>query len=345
MQNLLPFVSKWNPLNVFIITNKKVFNLYGNKLRDLLSSGGFSSNFVLMGDGEEYKNPEEFLRIVTTLIQKGICRSSPIIALGGGVTGDLAGFAASTVMRGVPLIHFPSTLIAQIDSSIGGKTGVNLSCGKNLLGTFYHPEAVFIDPNLLYTLSAKQFSNGMAEAVKSALIASPKLFYMLENCPSSLDDIPADYLEEIVKESVKIKTEIVIKDPREKGERMKLNLGHTLGHGFETASGYSEISHGEAVALGIMGALYMAEFLGFLEDKNLTERVYRLFKKFTLPVSLPQMDMDSVLQAVMLDKKKGADGLRFILPICLGAVEIVMVKSLEPVKYALNRLSRDEKQF
>ncbi|MCD4783335.1 MAG: 3-dehydroquinate synthase [Candidatus Eremiobacteraeota bacterium] len=312
-----------SPSSIFIISNKNVMDLHGEKLLSGLKKAGFDPDTVLMGDGEEHKTPDEVVSLCTRLIEKGIDRNSLLIAFGGGVTGDTGGFAAATVMRGVKYIQVPTTLVAQVDASIGGKVGVNLQPGKNLFGAFHHPEMVLINPRVLYTLPESEFSSGIAEVIKSAIIGSPQLMDLLEEIPAKLDEIPYDKLEKIVCHTVNVKSDIVSRDVYESGERMKLNLGHTLGHGIESASGYKSYSHGQAIALGILASIGVSGALGLLEDDNLENRVLKLLKKFGLPVSISKVNIDKILNFVRMDKKREMDKIRYIVPRRIGLVEVV----------------------
>jgi len=316
-------------------------DFHGEKLLSGLKDSGFPVELILMGDGEKHKTSEEILSVCEQLIYKGIDRKSLIIPFGGGVTGDLGGFAAATILRGVAYMHIPTTLVSQVDSSIGGKVGVNLSGGKNLWGAFYHPKMVVTDPNLLYTLPRKEFSAGMAEVIKSAVISSPELLEILEKCPGNLEKIRYELLEEIVCRTAKIKVDIVNQDVNEKGERMKLNLGHTLGHGLEKASGYSGYSHGEAVAIGLMGAIEISRRLGLLVEENLEKRVERLLLKFALPVRFSNVHTGQILEAIRFDKKREASKTRFVLPRASGLVELTTPDDENIIRATLENLKEE----
>lgn len=312
-----------SPSSIFVISNKNVMDLHGEKLLSRLKKAGFDPDIILMADGEEHKTPGEVISLCNRLIEGGIDRNSLVIVFGGGVTGDTGGFAAATVMRGIKYIQVPTTLIAQVDASIGGKVGVNLPAGKNLFGAFHHPEMVLINPRVLYTLPESEFSSGIAEVIKSAIIGSPHLMDLLEECPARLDEIPYNKLEEIVYLTARVKVDIVSRDVYESGERMKLNLGHTLGHGIESASGYKSYSHGQAIALGILASIGVSGILGLLEDDNLEKRVLKLLKKFNLPVGISGIDIDKILDFVSMDKKRKMGEIRYILPRRIGLVEVV----------------------
>ena len=320
------YIKRLNPSGIFIITNHCVFDLYGEILTTSLKESGFSPSVIFMGDGEKYKNTEEIVKICRQLVSEGVDRKSLVIPFGGGVTGDLGGFAASTVMRGVPFVHIPTTLVSQVDSSIGGKLGVNLPEGKNLWGIFQHPQMVITDPEVLYSLPTREFSCGMAEVIKSAMISSPKLLDMLEKCPDKLQEIDGNFLKDIVLETAKIKVKIVSEDVYEKGTRMKLNLGHTVGHGIEKATNYLKYNHGEAVSIGLAAALAISRKLFILKEETFEARILRLLKKFRLPAKYSEIEAKTILNAIQFDKKKTSDVLRFILPVEAGRVDTVDIE-------------------
>ncbi len=323
---------------IFIVSNERVMSLHSKKLLNSLHTGGFSPKVILMGDGEKFKNPEELLKVCRQLIIEGADRHSLIIPFGGGVTGDLGGFAASTILRGVPFIHIPTTLISQVDSSIGGKLGVNLPDGKNLWGVFKNPGMVVTDPSLLLTLPQKEFSCGMAEVIKSAIISSPELLDILEKTPGNAGEIPSELLNDIVLRTAKIKVDIVSRDFLEKGERMKLNLGHTVGHGLERATGYRVFNHGEAVSLGLMASLYVSQQMGILEDENLVDRIKNLLIHFFLPVGFSGVEAGEILEGIKFDKKKKSSIVPFALPVRAGKVVIKPVENMDVIFRAIARL-------
>lgn len=323
---------------VLIISNERVMSLHGRKLLETLSSGGFTVKVILMGDGEEFKNPEELLKICRQLIIEGADRHSLVIPFGGGVTGDLGGFAASTILRGVHFIHIPTTLISQVDSSIGGKLGVNLPEGKNLWGTFRNPRMVITDPSLLLTLPQKEFSCGMAEVIKSAIISSPELLDILDKTPKKAKEMTEEILSEIVLRTAQIKVDIVSRDFLEKGERMKLNLGHTAGHGLERAAAYRAYNHGEAVSVGIMASLLISRQMGILEDESLVDRIRNLLIRFGLPVEFSGVETGEILEGIKFDKKKKSSVVPFALPVQAGKVIIKPVENMDIIVGALTRL-------
>jgi 3-dehydroquinate synthase len=262
------------------------------------------------------------------------------VALGGGVIGDLAGFVASTYLRGVNVVQVPTTLVAQVDASIGGKTGINHPKGKNLIGTFYQPKLVFIDVATLRTLPKRELIGGMAEVVKYGVIADPELFAYLEQHIPELLKYDVEALEQIVLRSARIKADVVSKDEREAGLRRILNYGHTLGHAIETATGYGRLHHGEAIAIGMEFAARLASRLG-LCNQSLVDRQHRLLEQFGLPTRLPpRIDPKRVLAAMALDKKVQGGQLHFVLPERLGGVRVMPVEQ-GLVKETLRRFSAD----
>jgi len=252
------------------------------------------------------------------MVEKSFDRSSVVIALGGGVVGDIAGLIASTFMRGIPIIQIPTTLLSMIDSSIGGKTGVNLEHGKNLFGTFHPPIAVFIDPYLLKTLAQKHLKNGLAEAIKYGVVKSPKLFNFIEKNLTKILKLDYKILEKLIKDCVKIKTEIARKDPTEKGLRMILNYGHTFGHAIERLSSYT-LLHGFAISLGMVLANQKAVKLELLSLAN-SARIKNLLKKADLPVYIMHKPTS---KDIIHDKKTANNTIAFILPKCIGKVIIL----------------------
>ncbi len=286
---------------------------------DTQPSTRFAQDPLLIPHGETSKTRVEWQRLSDDLLSRGAGRGAAIVAVGGGVVGDLAGFVAATFMRGIPVLHVPTTVVAMVDSALGGKTGVDTAEAKNLIGAFHHPTAVIADPRTLLTLSAREFRAGLAEVVKHAVIADAGYFEWLE---SSTDDIVArdlDVLGELVRRSVAIKADVVESDEKERGRRTHLNLGHTIGHGIEHASGY-QLLHGEAIAVGMVAECALASDLGLVET-SLGERVAALLARFGLPVRLtPDLEFDRVLQAMNYDKKRTGSELRFALPEGLGTM-------------------------
>ena len=306
---------------VFVITNTTVARLYLKKLSNGLKKSGFKVFSCVISDGEQYKNLDTLRKIYSKALQSGIDRSSVVIALGGGVVGDIAGFFASSYMRGIPLIQAPTTLLAMVDASIGGKTGVDLKEGKNLLGAFYQPKAVWMDLETLETLPEKQLRNGLAEVIKYGIISDSGFFAYLEKGMSKGFG-PKDW-ENIIFRCAKIKAEVVEKDEFErKGLREILNFGHTFGHAIETLGGYKKYLHGEAVAVGMNLAAKLAARMKILSVAG-QRSIEALLKKAGLPVRLKEKYSPGKLIQVMLrDKKAKAGKPRFVLPEKIGKVKV-----------------------
>ncbi len=298
---------------VVILTNHTVSKLYAETLKEGLLKEKYSYVFVEIEDGEKSKNLDTVKNIYHELVRNGISRYDPIIALGGGVVGDIAGFVAATYYRGVPFIQIPTTLLAMVDSSIGGKTGVDLEEGKNLIGAFKQPEMVLIDASVLSSLPLEELKCGMAEVIKHAFLADRNL---LEELEQRKGDYGNWYNPEIaipwLKRAITVKKDIVQQDPFEQNIRARLNLGHTIGHAVEVMSNYT-IKHGEAVSIGLVAETKIAQELG-LTDRNFAERMEKILSDWQLPIRIPQMDVCALLKAIEVDKKKRANQIRWVLP-------------------------------
>jgi len=303
-----------------IITNPIVKELYGEVLAQNLTKAGFKVTTLQVPDGEEQKSLETAGRLFHELSDLYAERATPILALGGGVIGDLAGFVAATYMRGVPLIQIPTTLLAQVDSSIGGKTGVNQGQLKNKIGVFYQPRLVISDISTLRTLPPKELANGLVEVIKSASIGDREFFTYLETTLDRVESLSDQELEEIVYRSVKIKAEVVKKDELDLGIRNILNYGHTIGHAIEAATDF-RIGHGEAVAIGMLAAAKISNRLGILEQSELT-RLSSLIKMTGLTIETLHLELERVIQAVRHDKKIQEGKVRFVLLKAIGDVFI-----------------------
>ena len=310
-----------------VITNPLVEKLYGKAVVGSLNGAGFDTAVIIVPDGEEFKTLKEVSAIYDRLISHRMERRSPVAALGGGVIGDMAGFAAATYQRGVPLVQLPTTLLAQVDSSVGGKTAVNHPAGKNLIGAFYQPKAVFIDPDTLKTLDRRELQAGLAEVVKYGIIWDRDFFEFLENNAGNLLKIGSE-LTHAIETSCRAKAEVVAKDETENDMRAILNFGHTFGHAIEKAAGYGAFRHGEAVAIGMSLAARLSVRLGFCE-KRLDERVSALLTSIGLPVSLPDLPADALIAAMKHDKKVTGGAMRFVLAKGLGKVFLQDVKDTE----------------
>ncbi len=312
--------------NPIIVTDENVAKFHAQHVVDVLHASGFDPKLLTVPAGESYKTLDTVNRLWQGFLDAGLDRKSTVIALGGGVVGDMAGFAASTFMRGINWIAVPTTLLSMVDASIGGKTGFDLSEGKNLIGAFYPPKLVLVDPKLLKTLPDAEFISGMAEVVKHGIISDPELFYL---CGRGMDWVKNN-LEEIVKRAVAVKIKIIEDDPYEKGFRAALNLGHTVGHAVELVSKF-QLRHGEAVAIGIVAEAKYAERLTVAE-KGLSDAVAESLSALGLPVHIPkEMSREEIIRAMRVDKKKNAGSIRFALPVEIGRVELVDVMDLESV--------------
>jgi 3-dehydroquinate synthase len=307
--------------DVLIITNETLAPLYLEKLHkalEFLSSNNLNNKnnkrkviSCVISDGEKYKSLESFTQIMEVLLKENFHRDATLIALGGGVIGDLTGFVAATFMRGVSFIQIPTSLLAQVDASIGGKTGVNHPLGKNMIGAFYQPKAVFIDVDFLGTLPDEQFVSGMAEVVKHALIADADFFEFLIKNQKEILNRNGGVLSEMIFYSCKIKSKIVMEDEREKGRRALLNFGHTLGHAIEKCSDY-KILHGHAVAMGMAFALKVSCQWAKLSEEQ-SRKSLELLRAFNLPTEVPNLLIDDLWSAMKLDKKHDGNSWKYIL--------------------------------
>ena len=322
---LLADHARWRAIlrgrHALVISNTTVAPLY----LDHLSKGleGLSWSTLLLDDGETHKTFANVGRALTAMAELGATRDACIIALGGGVVGDLAGFAAACWMRGVDFIQMPTTLLAMVDSSVGGKTGVNLPAGKNLVGAFHQPRAVFADIDTLITLPEREYLAGLAEVVKGAAIGDEPFFHWLEQHADLLVARDSNTLLEAIARKVRYKAGVVARDETEQGERALLNLGHTFGHALETAGHYSTLLHGEGVAIGMLLAAQLSERVGMSESSD-TARLFNLLHALGLPTAIPAgMDPSHLLALMRLDKKNTAGSLRLILWRGMARAEIV----------------------
>lgn len=310
------------PEYAFIITNHKIRLLYSKFIRDSLERSGFKFKFSEIPDTEKSKSFNQVKKLLKEIILFGRKKEIFIIALGGGVVGDLSGFVSSIYKRGIPYVQIPTTLLSQIDSAIGGKTGIDLAVAKNLVGTFYQPRLVFSDLSFLSTLSKRNLRSGLAEAIKYGVIKDRNLFEFIERNYSNLLDLDLNLLERLVYLCSKIKADIVSKDEREEKEiRTHLNFGHTIGHAIEAASKFRIYSHGEAISLGMICASKISHYLGFL-DKDYLRRIENILSCVRLPVRIKNLRLSDILEAQSFDKKFISGRNRFILPERIGKVRI-----------------------
>ncbi len=300
-----------------VVTNTTVAPLYLGVLQGLLGAHGVEVIPIVLPDGEEYKNAQTMGQIYDALLTHRCERTTPLIALGGGVVGDMTGFAAATYLRGVPFVQIPTTLLAQVDSSVGGKTGINHPRGKNMIGAFYQPQVVLADIATLNTLPDQELRAGLAEVIKYGLIRDVPFFEWLEqNIEKLLARDPAA-LQYAIARSCQNKAEVVGADEREAADRALLNLGHTFGHAIETGMGYGAWLHGEAVAAGTLMAADLSQRLGWITAEDVT-RIHRLFERAGLPMVAPALGTDKYLQLMGLDKKVVGGRIRFVLLKAIG---------------------------
>lgn len=311
---------------VAIITDTTVGPLYGERLLKSIQSSGRTATLVQMPAGEEKKSIETVNLLYDALFIAELDRSSWVVALGGGVVGDVAGFVAATYMRGIPVVQVPTTIVAQVDAAIGGKTGYNPPHGKNLIGAFHQPRLVYVDPSLLKSLDEREFIAGLAEVVKHGVIADAELFEFMENRADDVLNRVEEALTVIIARSAAYKAYVVSKDEKESGLRATLNYGHTVGHALEKVTGYSTLLHGEGVSIGMDVEARIAVDLGLCEAA-LPERQKRLLERLGLPVDLPEADLEAVMAAMRLDKKTLDGRLNPVLPHRIGHAE--QVKGVE----------------
>jgi 3-dehydroquinate synthase len=324
---------------VLVVSNPTVFELYGARVVNSLKASEYEVFTCILPDGESYKNLDSIKEIYDVCIEHRLERSSTLVALGGGVIGDMTGFAAATYLRGVNFVQVPTTLLAMVDSSIGGKTGVNHPKGKNLIGAFYQPQFVLIDPEVLKTLPEREFRAGMAEVIKYGIIWDADFFARMEASKhlDSIKTISPELLETIIKLSCQAKADVVGKDEKESGLRAILNYGHTIGHAVESLTGYTEVIHGEAVGIGMVAAGQMAAELG-MWTKEETERQNHLITKAGLPTHLPKVDIEEIITAIQIDKKVKDGKVRFILPTQIGKVKITDEVSTDTIRSVLMKI-------
>lgn len=323
---------------VLVVSDSKIFRYYGQLIITSLEQAGFEVASYLLPAGERYKTLNSVQKIYDSALANRLERSSTIVALGGGVIGDMAGFAAATWLRGINVVQVPTTLLAMVDASIGGKTGVNHPQGKNLIGAFHQPRLVLIDPNTLQTLPGREFRAAIAEVIKYGVIWDAELFTQLERCDrlDQLRYLEPGLLPEILTRSCQAKVQVVTKDEKEAGLRAILNYGHTIGHAIESLTGYRQFNHGEAVALGMVAVGQIAVELK-LWNQNCADRQLSLIQKAGLPSQLPNtLDLQAVLEALQTDKKVKFGQVQFVLPTQIGAATTghqvpseVIVRSLQ----------------
>ena len=309
-----------------VVTDEYVARLHAEHVLSSLRSADFAAQRITVPPGEAHKNLDTIQTLWHRFLEHGLDRKSTVIALGGGVIGDMAGFAAATYMRGINWVGVPTTLLAMVDASLGGKTGFDLPQGKNLIGSFYPPKLVLADPHLLNTLPEAELRSGVAEVVKHGIIADPDLFDL---CARGLECVKGD-LEQVVKRAMAVKIKIIEDDPYERGFRAALNLGHTIGHAVELVSRF-QLRHGEAIAIGMVAEAKLAERMN-LAAPGLSDKISHTLITLGLPTDIPpDLPREAILRTIRVDKKKDATAIRFALPVDIGQVELVEITDLESV--------------
>lgn len=302
---------------IAVVTNSVVRPICGDFIEEVLQGSGFRVRMIEIPDGEVHKSLATAEKLYDALVDFNMDRTSTVVALGGGVIGDLAGFAAATYMRGIHFVNIPTTLLAQVDSAVGGKTGVDHPKGKNLIGAFYQPKLVICDLGQLKTLPAKELFAGMAEVVKYGVILDAGFFSFVESHVREILEQEDDAMAEVVRSSCAAKASIVEEDERESGRRAILNFGHTLGHAIESLTGYTRYIHGEAVSIGMVAAARISHAMK-LCDQEVVVRLERLLAMIGLPTALPELDPDEVIRILSHDKKVRDGKVRFVLPERIG---------------------------
>jgi 3-dehydroquinate synthase len=307
-----------------IITDSNIKKLFGNKLLTLMKKAGLYANLISFKAGEQNKNLEVFKTLIEQVHSLKLDRKSAIIALGGGVVGDIAGFVATCYMRGINYIQIPTSLLAMVDSSIGGKVAVDLKTGKNIVGNFHQPKKVYIDVSLLNNLPKRELINGLSEIIKHALIRDNALFSFINNNLNKILSKDEQILIKLIKKNCEIKARIVEKDEKESNLRKLVNYGHTIGHALETLTNYKKYSHGEAIAIGMIVEGLIANKIGFLSKKELTKQ-NNLIKKAGLPTKIPNINTNQLIKELKKDKK-----------VVGGKIEFVLLKSIGTAEYSIN---------
>ncbi|MBD2168843.1 3-dehydroquinate synthase [Calothrix membranacea FACHB-236] len=325
---------------VLVVSNPTIFKHYGDRAINSLKTAGFEVASCILPAGERFKNLNSIQKIYDAALENRLERSATIVALGGGVIGDMAGFAAATWLRGISVVQVPTTLLAMVDSAIGGKTGVNHPQGKNLIGAFHQPRLVLIDPEVLKTLPVREFRAGMAEVIKYGVIWDAELFAQMEASKhlNQLRYIKPELIETILIKSCQAKADVVSKDEKEAGLRAILNYGHTIGHAVESLTGYRLVNHGEAVGIGMVAAGQIAVELGMWQKEE-TERQNALIQKAGLPTQLPSgVDIAAIIDALQLDKKVKAGKVRFVLPTQMGVVTVTDEVPADTIRQVLQAM-------
>jgi 3-dehydroquinate synthase len=333
LREIIPAHSK-----LFVISSEPILRLWGSALIHDLADAGHAVEVVPMPEGETSKRLGTLEKLAAKMVSLSADRQATVVALGGGVVGDVGGFLASIFMRGIPVVQVPTTLVAQVDSSIGGKTGVNLVSGKNLIGTFYQPLAVLVDPEVLATLPEREYRSGLFEAMKYGVIRNPEIFELMESQRDLMLRRDGEVLERLIVECIKVKADVVGADEREGGERRILNFGHTIGHALESATKYKHFLHGEAVGWGMVGAAAIGREMG-ITDPATAHRIISLVLAYG---PLPTVDTSGrgVLKLIKSDKKTIGGVPHFILATTMGRVEVVKTVQPDTVLKAMAEISK-----
>ncbi|KAA3616395.1 MAG: 3-dehydroquinate synthase [Calditrichaeota bacterium] len=321
--------------NFVLISDKNVFPLYGQIVINSFAKAGLRVEKITVSAGEKSKSLSCFDEVLTKMLKLNASRDWMVLALGGGVIGDLAGFSAASFMRGVPFIQIPTSLLAQVDSSVGGKTGINHPLAKNVIGSFYQPKMVWIDMAVLKTLEPVEIISGLAEILKYGIINDRDFFHFCEENIGKMLALDDEVCVEAIYRCCKIKAKIVAQDEREAGLRAILNFGHTFGHAIETVFNYQKIKHGEAVLWGMLAEAHMAVELGLLNQKEF-ERIRQLFHKIPMQSFISDINFDSLMLAMKRDKKAQDNKLRFALPKSIGETIIVVIERENLIRNAFN---------
>jgi len=322
-----------------VISDGNVSRLYGDRVQEILKAAGFAVNSFVVPPGEESKSINTAIDIYNFLIKKRVERDDILIALGGGMIGDLAGFVAATYLRGIPWVQVPTSLVAMVDASIGGKVAVNHHEGKNLIGAFYQPNLVLADTQTLATLPKRELTSGWAEVVKYGLILDKEFFEFLESSAGRLIKLEQDVVSKAIIRSASLKAQVVSQDEKERGQRIILNYGHTVAHGLEAATRYSHFLHGEAVAIGMMGAAKLSQKSGIL-PANVVKRQQSLLQKFGLPTTFSSTGLAEIAKAMEVDKKTRAKKIRWVLLEDIGKTAIRANVPQQDVLAVLEELSQ-----
>ena len=327
-------------LKILVVSNKEVSDHYGDCIIKSLIRSKYNPKLLILKAGEKQKNQSSIDLIHNAAYEARLERGSLMIALGGGVIGDMTGFAAATWLRGIHVVQIPTTLLAMVDASIGGKTGINHAKGKNLIGAFHQPKLVLIDPKTLITLPTREFQAGMAEIIKYGVISDINLFELLENQDniSNISNIDNKLLIEVIERSARSKAEIVIKDEKESGVRAFLNYGHTFGHVIENLCGYGKWLHGEAVAMGMVAVGQLAIQRGLWKEVE-ARRQKKLIEKAGLPSKWPKLELENVLRSLQGDKKVKDGKVSFVMPLKIGEVKIFNNISNQEIEKCLQHLN------